>query len=52
MNKQEDEKFQRHLQALLSQYRQETGLTVPTLEKRAREAKQQKNNSVIDKKRK
>ena len=38
----EDEKFQRHLQNLLSQQRHETGLTVPNLEKKAKEAKQNK----------
>jgi hypothetical protein len=42
MYSKDDEKFHRHLQALLSQYRQETGLTVPNLEKRAKEQKQQK----------
>lgn len=42
MYNKDDEKFLRHLQALLSKDRQEIGLTVPTLEKRAKEANQQK----------
>jgi hypothetical protein len=42
MYNKEDDKFHRHLQALLSQDRQEFGLTIPTLEKRAKEQKQQK----------
>jgi hypothetical protein len=45
MYNKDDEKFLRHLQALLSQDRQEAGLTIPTLEKRAKEAKQQRQQS-------
>lgn len=41
----DDEKFLRHLHQQLSQHRNETGLTVKILEKRARDDREKSNNN-------